>query len=162
MTTPLLLFHQSLQGIGSDGPLSSRTQPVPFTALDEDRLSVLDSSSSLRASLWTGLAEAASRGRIPGKLLRRAGEELVYALRLATSLMANQSTICSITIAPWLSSVSKLLWRLGANHVSGSADNNEELTPSVLRNPHSFDVYGEDIAAMEDEDDITLDDDLDL
>lgn len=154
MTTPLLLFHQSLQGIGSDGPLSSRSQPLPFSASDEDRLSVLDSSSSLRASLWTGLAEAASRGRIPGKLLRRAGEELVYALRLATSLMANQSTICSVTIAPWLSSVSKLLWRLGANHVSGSADNNEELTPSVLRNPHSFDAYGEDFSAMEDEDDI--------
>ena len=154
MTTPLLLFHQSLQGLGSDGPLSSRTQPLPYTASDDDRLSALDSSSSLRASLWSGLADAVSRGRIPGRLLRRAGEELVFALRLAASLMANQSTACSVLLSPWLSSVSMLLYRLGSSHVGGSSDDSDELTPSVLRNVHSFDAYGEDIVDMEENSDI--------
>lgn len=154
MTTPLLLFHQSLQGLGSDGPLSSRTQPLPYTASDDDRLSALDSSSSLRASLWSGLADAVSRGRIPGRLLRRAGEELVFALRLAASLMSNQSTACSVLLSPWLSSVSMLLYRLGSSHVGGSSDDSDELTPSVLRNVHSFDAYGEDIVDMEENSDI--------
>jgi hypothetical protein len=148
--------QEALRMLGGAGPLSSRPFSIDIPSHSSPSSSSSNSSKNkssigaihskqfdideyqgdfpcLRTETWSSITQALGSAKIPGKYIRKVGEELGYGFRILTSLTASAASSTTSTstntsttavaqaIGPWLWATSALLNKLGASAVSAGA-----------------------------------------
>jgi hypothetical protein len=126
MASPLAQVQDALRTLASAGPISSRPSVV-------DSSDDLDEFPSLRADVWDAALSALGSAKVPHKYVRKAAEELCYALQVAAdvakihALGAGSDASSSAAadslarLRPWCWSVAALLARLGTAAAASSS-----------------------------------------